>query len=54
MKKNIFVLSAFLFVSLTNNLTAQGTIVDVAIGNKNFSTLVTALKSAVNLFSLYF
>ena len=46
MKKNIFVLSAFLFVSLANNLTAQGTIVDVAIGNKNFSTLVTALKSA--------
>ena len=46
MKKYIFTLSTFLFVSLTNNLTAQGTIVDVAIGNKNFSTLVTALKSA--------
>ena len=30
----------------TKSLIAQGTIVDVAIGNKNFSTLVTALKSA--------
>ena len=30
----------------TKNVTAQETIVDVAIGNENFSTLVTALKAA--------
>jgi uncharacterized surface protein with fasciclin (FAS1) repeats len=35
----------FCFI-FTKNLVAQGTIVDVAISNKNFSTLVTALKSA--------
>ena len=33
-----------LFIS--NKTLAQGTIVDVAVGNENFSTLVTALKAA--------
>ena len=35
-----------LFVAFPKNLTAQGTIVDVAVNNKDFSTLVTALKAA--------
>jgi hypothetical protein len=30
-----------------SNTTAQGTIVDVAVGNEDFSTLVTALKLPV-------
>ena len=30
----------------SNKTLAQGTIVDVAVGNENFSTLVTALKAA--------
>ena len=46
MKKTIFMLSIIFTVVFTKNLIAQGTIVDVAISNKNFSTLVTALKSA--------
>mgnify|MGYP001194068341 CR=1 FL=1 len=46
MKKTIFILSIIFTVAFTKNLIAQGTIVDVAISNKNFSTLVTALKSA--------
>ena len=48
MKKTIFILSVTLSLLLisTKSLVAQGTIVDVAISNKNFSTLVTALKSA--------
>ena len=46
MKKTIFILSIIFTVVFTKNLIAQGTIVDVAISNKNFSTLVTALKSA--------
>ena len=46
MKKTIFILSIISSVLFTNGLIAQGTIVDVAISNKNFSTLVTALKSA--------
>ena len=33
-------------LALSNNATAQGTIVDVAVGNDDFSTLVTALKAA--------
>ena len=39
-------ISIIFTVVFTKNLIAQGTIVDVAISNKNFSTLVTALKSA--------
>ena len=46
MKKTIFILSVILSISSTKVLIAQKTIVDVAVGNKNFSTLVTALKSA--------
>ena len=46
MKKTIFILSIIFTVAFTKNLIAQGTIVDVAISKKNFSTLVTALKSA--------
>ena len=46
MKKTIFILSIIFSTIFTKCLIAQGTIVDVAIANKNFSTLVTALKSA--------
>jgi uncharacterized surface protein with fasciclin (FAS1) repeats len=46
MKKTIFTLSIILSIISTKSLIAQGTIVDVAVSNKNFSTLVTALKSA--------
>jgi uncharacterized surface protein with fasciclin (FAS1) repeats len=33
-------------LAFSQNTTAQGTIVDVAVGNEDFSTLVTALKAA--------
>ena len=33
-------------LAISKNAIAQGTIVDVAVGNKDFSTLVTALKAA--------
>ena len=46
MKKTILILSVIFSTIFTKSLIAQGTIVDVAIANKNFSTLVTALKSA--------
>ena len=46
MKKIVFILSIILSVISTRVSNAQETIVDVAAGNKNFSTLVTALKSA--------
>ena len=46
MKKIIFILSIILSIISTRVSNAQETIVDVAVGNKNFSTLVTALKSA--------
>jgi uncharacterized surface protein with fasciclin (FAS1) repeats len=46
MKKIVFILSITLQVISTSVSNAQETIVDVAVGNKNFSTLVTALKSA--------
>ena len=46
MKKIVFILSIILTVISTRVSNAQETIVDVAVGNKNFSTLVTALKSA--------
>ena len=43
-------LNSLLFLSLclliSTKTLAQGTIVDVAVGNENFSTLVTALKAA--------
>ena len=46
MKKSILVLltiSTIVFSQLSN---AQKSIVDIAVGNENFSTLVTALKAA--------
>tara|TARA_B100001057_G_scaffold435410_1_gene465707 strand:+ start:63 stop:575 length:513 start_codon:yes stop_codon:yes gene_type:complete len=46
MKKIILILQLVFSVIFTKSLIAQGSIVDVAIGNKNFSTLVTALKSS--------
>ena len=46
MKKLVFIFTIMLFVAFPKSLTAQGTIVDVAVNNKDFSTLVTALKAA--------
>jgi uncharacterized surface protein with fasciclin (FAS1) repeats len=46
MKKLVFILTTFVALTFSNNVTAQGTIVDVAVGNEDFSTLVTALKAA--------
>ena len=46
MKKLLFILTIILSVAFPKNVTAQGTIVDVAVNNKDFSTLVTALKAA--------
>lgn len=46
MKKLIFILTITISVASSNLLTAQKTIVDVAVGNNDFSTLVTALKAA--------
>lgn len=46
MKKLVLIYSIILSVAFSKNTNAQGTIVDVAVGNKNFSTLVTALKAA--------
>jgi len=46
MKKLFLLLTMTMSLALTNNATAQGTIVDVAAGNEDFSTLVTALKAA--------
>lgn len=46
MKKLVFILTITMTLALSRNATAQGTIVDVAVGNEDFSTLVTALKAA--------
>ena len=46
MKKVAIMLTMFLALSLSKNTSAQGTIVDVAVGNEDFSTLVTALTAA--------
>ena len=46
MKKVILVLTVVLSSVFSQNVSAQGTIVDVAVSNENFSTLVTALKAA--------
>ena len=46
MNKLILSLSLILCVCFPKNSSAQGTIVDVAVGNENFTTLVTALKAA--------
>jgi uncharacterized surface protein with fasciclin (FAS1) repeats len=46
MKKLAFILTIAVTMSFSTNVIAQKTIVDVAIENKDFSTLVTALKAA--------
>lgn len=46
MKKLVLILTITMTLALTKNATAQETIVDVAVGNEDFSTLVTALKAA--------
>jgi len=46
MKKLVLSLTMILSIAFAKNLSAQETIVDVAVGNENFSTLVTALKAA--------
>lgn len=46
MKKLVLILTTFAALTFSQNVKAQGTIVDVAVGNDDFSTLVTALKAA--------
>ena len=46
MKKILFTITTVLLITFSENVIAQGTVVDVAVGNKDFSTLVTALKAA--------
>jgi uncharacterized surface protein with fasciclin (FAS1) repeats len=46
MKKLVFILTTFVAMSFNQTATAQKSIVDIAVGNENFSTLVTALKAA--------
>ncbi len=46
MKKLLFILTITMTIGLSSNANAQGTIVDVAVGNEDFSTLVTTLKAA--------
>lgn len=45
MKKLVLILTTFMALSFSQSSTAQGTIVDVAVGNENFTTLVAALKA---------
>lgn len=46
MKKLVFILTTVVALTTSQYATAQKTIVDVAVGNEDFSTLVTALKAA--------
>ena len=46
MKKLALILTLTMTFALSKNVNAQESIVDVAVGNENFSTLVTALKAA--------
>lgn len=46
MKKLVFILTTFVALSFNQTATAQNTIVDAAVSNENFSTLVAALKAA--------
>ena len=46
MKKLIFILTTFVALTFSQTATAQKTIVDVAVGNEDFSTLVAALTAA--------
>jgi uncharacterized surface protein with fasciclin (FAS1) repeats len=46
MKKLVLILTVTMTLFLSKQATAQETIVDVAVGNEDFSTLVAALKAA--------
>ena len=46
MKKLVFIFSTIVALTISQTINAQKTIVDVAAGNDDFSTLVTALKAA--------
>ena len=46
MKKLVFVFTTVVTLAFSQMATAQKTIVDAAVGNENFSTLVAALKAA--------
>ncbi len=46
MKKLVFILTTVVALTASQFATAQKTIVDVAVGNEDFSTLVAALKAA--------
>ena len=46
MKKLALILTITMTLVMSKNVIAQQTIVDVAVGNEDFSTLVTALKAA--------
>jgi len=46
MKKLVLILTVAMTLVISKNVIAQKTIVDVAVGNEDFSTLVTALKAA--------
>jgi uncharacterized surface protein with fasciclin (FAS1) repeats len=46
MKKLVLILTIMMSLAISKNAIAQETIVDVAVGNEDFSTLVTALKAA--------
>jgi len=47
MKKLVFILTTFVALTFNQTTTAQGTIVDAAAGNDDFSTLVAALKAVL-------
>lgn len=46
MKKFVFIFTTVVALTISQFATAQKTIVDVAVGNEDFSTLVAALKAA--------
>ncbi|MGS2727113.1 fasciclin domain-containing protein [Psychroserpens sp. BH13MA-6] len=46
MKKLVFIFTTIVALSVSQFATAQKSIVDIAVGNDDFSTLVTALKAA--------
>jgi uncharacterized surface protein with fasciclin (FAS1) repeats len=46
MKKSMFIITTVLFMTFSTNVLAQDTVVDIAVGNEDFSTLVSALKAA--------
>ncbi len=46
MKKSVFILTMIFGLMIAQTTTAQNTIVDAAVGNEDFSTLVAALTAA--------